>query len=308
MNLNPVRKNFTLVEIIVSMGVFTVLMFILINITSATQKVWLGTSGRTNLFVDARMAMDLINRDLQGILYNDSSEPGRGIYPFYHQADDKINFISETAVGDSSDTSNIREVRYARGDGELKVNDDAESAIALVREGWLARANTADKLSAADEYNFAAIPKSASDPNRAYRIWRRLASGVSSTGGNGFQEIIPNVVSLKFTCYNRDEEDMRDWNGDGVQGTVAGTDCDYVYSSLDTASATPCPYAVGVDLTLLDENSWNKWKSLVGSASWTNVVKNPDANESAGSLSRNFRERNQRTFSNLILIGDRLSY
>ncbi len=319
---------FTLIELIVSMGIFVVIMLVLVQFMDAAQKLWLTCGKKTTTFEDARIAMDLITRDLQGVLYNEENST-KGIYPFWHEADDRINFISATTVGSSQDApeanqsmAKIREVKWARTDSNsaasprdlgIAKEDHPINGGENLEEGMLVRAVTGDY--SAGRYNFPYVPKNTTNPQRVYSIWKAYAgsgsspyppdsadySGTSedvpSTGGNGFQQVIPYVVSLKFTCYNSSGQDMTDKDGDGTQ-FESTADCDYGYDSTETAEATPLPYIVQVQFTLLDKTSWEKWLAIGG---------NPNDPGSDPAAAKTFRENNQRTFSKMILIGERES-
>lgn len=306
-NLKNVRLvcRFTLVELLVSMGVFTLLMFVLIRFFDSAQKAWTLSSQRNMVYENARIALDLITRDLQCALYNDENSV-KGIYPFWHENTNKINFITATSIKSSNATSKICEVKYARSDGTL-YRDDI-NGNGLIGAGWLVRSVTGDdsvdgidpndKTDVDNRYNFHLFPRSDGDTKRAYRIWKGITDGANPSSGktteltSGFQEVVPYVVSITFTCYNKAGQDM----------VSAG---DYSYSSLTTAPVTYFPYSVKVDLTLLDKISWDKWVELDS---------HPDADPSddsthawgSGTL-EDFRKQNERTFSKTIFLGERAS-
>jgi len=226
------------------------------------------------------------------------------------------------APEDNQSMAKIREVKWARTDSN-PASGDRDLGIAKafhplnsgdnLEEGMLVRAVTGDY--SLGRYNFPYIPRNTTNPQRVYSIWKAYAGNTSSpyepdnanysgttedvysTGGSGFQQVIPYVVSLKFTCYNKSGQDMTDKDGDGTQFESAA-DCDYVYDSLETAVATPLPYIIQVELTLLDKTSWEKWLAIGG---------NPNDPGSDSAAARTFRENNQRTFSKMILIGERES-
>jgi hypothetical protein len=318
---------FTLIELIVSMGIFIVIMLVLVQFMDVAQKLWLTCGKKTTTFEDARIAMDMITRDLQSVLYNEENST-KGIYPFWHEADDRINFISSTLVGANGDAPvdvyvpKIREIKWARTDsnaasgvrdlGIVKAYHPIASGTNLTT-GVLVRAVTGD--SSDWKYNFPYVPRNTTNPQRVYSIWKAYAGSgsspylptnpdysgttetVPSTGGSGFIQVIPYVVSLKFTCYNKAGQNIRDKNGNGTP-EESSADCDYVYNSTESASSSPLPYMVLVDLTLLDRTSWEKWLAMGGN------VNAPDS-DPAGA--RTFRQNNQRTFSKMIFIGERES-
>ena len=308
------RKSnpFTLLELILAMGILMVIMVIMLSFFSAAQKAWMSSSANAEIYENARVAMDLITRDLQSALYNDENST-KGIYPFWHESDSRINFISATNVGDAADVSKIREVKYARSDGRTTAPkmtlDDLGNGTEL-KGGWLVRSVTGDSSVDPDypndntkplnKYNFALFPRSGGDTQRAYKVFKEIAGGTASANksSNDFNYVVPYVVSLKFTCYSNRFKDMRDINGDTVAGTVLNGDAVYDYSSTTAAVPTPFPYAIKIEIVLLDRTSWAKWIAIGG------LVATPDSDPAAA---KTFREAHQRTFTTMIYLGERNS-
>jgi len=323
------KRHFTLIELMAAMGVFSIIMVIMLSFLSSTQKAWSETSSTAEVYENARIALDLLTRDIQSSLYN-NDDSSKGIYPFWHESDSRINFISATNVGGTA-ISNIREVKYTRSNGTI-TPDDLGNGTPL-KPGWLVRSVTGDSMVDAtdsndrtkidNKYNFLLFPRScpedpSSYPNpwkseRLYRVFKEITGGTNTANksSDDFNYVIPNVVSLKFTCYGyifdgtqRIVVDMRDVNGDGVSGAFP-TDVLYNFDSTVNASPTRFPCAIKIDLVLLDKTSWEKWKAMCGAASWDAVVAAPDT-ELAGN-SKTFRENKQRTFTTTIYLGERES-
>ena len=91
---------------------------------------------------------------------------------------------------------------------------------------------------------------------------------------------------------------MRDINGDTVAGTVLNGDAVYDYSSTTAAVPTPFPYAIKIEIVLLDRTSWAKWIAMGG------LVATPGSDPAAA---KTFREAHQRTFTTMIYLGERNS-
>ena len=308
------KKNtpFTLLELILAMGILMIIMVIMLSFFSAAQKAWMSSSANAEIYENARVAMDLMTRDLQAALYNDENST-KGIYPFWHESDSRINFISATNVGDAADVSKIREVKYARSDGRTTAPkmtlDDLGNGTEL-KGGWLVRSVTGDSSVDPDypndntkplnKYNFALFPGSNPDLYRIYKVFKEIVGGTASANksSNDFNYVVPYVVSLKFTCYSNRFKDMRDINGDTVAGTVLNGDAVYDYSSTTAAVPTPFPYAIKIEIVLLDRTSWAKWIAMGG------LVATPGSDPAAA---KTFREAHQRTFTTMIYLGERNS-
>jgi hypothetical protein len=206
-------------------------------------------------------------------------------------------------VGDSTDTSTVREVKYARSDGRTsapKITLDDLGNGAELKGGWLLRSVTGSSpgltvdtsdpnnpSNSLNKYNFSLFPRSGGDLERAYKVFKEIAGGSlnAKKSSNDFNYVIPYVVSLRFTCYNNRVQDM----------VASGI---YSYSSATNAPATPFPYAIGIELVLLDRTSWSKWIAMNGN------VEDPDSDPVPAKA---FREAHQKTFLTMIYLGSRNS-
>ncbi|MBR4663621.1 MAG: hypothetical protein IKO93_07085 [Lentisphaeria bacterium] len=71
MNKNKNKHLFTLLEVLVSMGVFSLLMLALMQFFSAAQGVWEKSGSKSDLFDSARIAAQLLTDDLTSAFYGD---------------------------------------------------------------------------------------------------------------------------------------------------------------------------------------------------------------------------------------------
>ena len=58
-------KNFTLVELLVAMGVLSIFMLGMIRFFTVTQNVMTASSAKNDLYSSARIVMDMIANDIQ---------------------------------------------------------------------------------------------------------------------------------------------------------------------------------------------------------------------------------------------------
>src|SRR5574344_503545 len=58
-------KNFTLVELLVSLGLLVILLGIMLQFLTGAQKLWNGSENRNNFYSDVRVAMDLMTSMLE---------------------------------------------------------------------------------------------------------------------------------------------------------------------------------------------------------------------------------------------------
>lgn len=88
---NPVRRGFTLIELVVAMAVFSLMMLMMMRFFVDTQRLWSKSEDKANMYADARIAMDLMASALQSVYYQESGGDGQHNY---HQ---ERFYISSTA-------------------------------------------------------------------------------------------------------------------------------------------------------------------------------------------------------------------
>ena len=88
------QSGFTLVELIVSMGILVLLMLVLISITDATGRTWTYTTGKVEQFHDAREAFESITRKLGQATLNTYWAYDNPNAPTKYQRQSELRFIS----------------------------------------------------------------------------------------------------------------------------------------------------------------------------------------------------------------------
>jgi type II secretory pathway pseudopilin PulG len=129
MKIDCRKINFTLIELLMAMSIFLILSVIMMRFFNSAQQIWSKTSQRNAVYSDARIALDLMARELQtAMFYNETlpvADAVRSIYPFWHQKigilnnayytnseQTQLNFIAATDLKPDGAESNICEVRY----------------------------------------------------------------------------------------------------------------------------------------------------------------------------------------------------
>ena len=185
--MKKIRKisSFTLVELMMAMAIFTVISLIMMRFFSSAQQIWSKTSQRNEIYSNARIAMDLIARDLQCSLYKEvnvaAADLEQGIYPFWFQKINGLNavapsyypvnrfgpsaapvipehywtclnFIAPTAVKPLGVKSSICKIRYTfipSGASNSSSNSLADGNGGRIYsddwQGWLVRSCTGDR-------------------------------------------------------------------------------------------------------------------------------------------------------------------
>lgn len=214
---------YSLIELLAAMTVFTLLMLALMGFLNSAQKIWTGSNSKNMMFEDARVALNLMARDLQEIIYNDSC----GGFKFDDSGDNKMAFST-------------------RIDG--KPNTSCKSNIAIVKWEYDSTSNVLTRMVEGDS----------GTPSYGGTLdYATVSTALNATTNS--HEVIERVVGFQLGAYKSDMGAFA--NGDGK-----------------------IPYFVTISLSLLDQDSYNKWK--------------------ATGLSK-IRDNNMRTFSKYIFIGDR---
>jgi prepilin-type N-terminal cleavage/methylation domain-containing protein len=272
------KKGFTLIELMAAMGVFSIIMLILISFFISAQNIWNLTRQKNTMYENARIALDLIARDIQCIYYEQEK------IPFYHHpgsaADndtEALYFISTTNCLPNYDcNTRLCEIAYKF----YNIDDPpAPAKPTNARAGALVRSVTGDAQSTTNTaWNYYGKPSESvgvENPplgkiyhatDDTYAFTRESYSAGVKCSRDVFNTVIPYVVNLSYVCFKKD-------------GTVIDTVSD--------ANKKMIPYSIMIELTLLDRESWLKWKA-VGSSPTDQLLLN-----------------NRRVFSRTVLIGER---
>ena len=139
---------FSLIELTVSMAILAILVAASFTFFSSIQNTWSLTNNKQESFENARIALDLIGKDLDCIYYG---EGGIATAPFWHWKPNStlpgafsiyqnghLAFISQTSMlPNDACVSTLCEIKYHLY--YSSTHDD--------NEGWLRRSVTGDKLS-----------------------------------------------------------------------------------------------------------------------------------------------------------------
>jgi type II secretion system protein J len=283
------RAAFTLIELVVAMAIFSILMMILINIFTSAQKAWSTASARNEMTENARIAMDIMSRDIQSIYYEN------GKIPFWHKEksadagaaggieyiNELLAFVSATSTPQTNgDDSRLFEVCY-----QLYYAEDFTTGANPANAGWLQRSVTGDGGSVPNlKWNFYRD----NDWTAPSVVAQSSAAATFTTNDdsrNAFQKLIPYVTALEFTCLKQ----IKDGLGNPVLDVITPT---------DTSIHTEFPYAIMIKLTVMNGIAWEKWQAMGGKPHLVGE----------SSRAEEFRKENERTFTKTVLIGDRGQY
>ena len=318
------KLRFTLIELIMAMAVFSILALVMMRFYSSAQQIWSKASQRTEMYNDAHVALDLMARELQNVMYNNDNT-SQGIYPFWFQRIKdvtspanayyptatssnfewtQLNFIASTGLKPKSAASDVCEIRYKFVPaGETPIAATQSMDGQSIGEGWLVRSCTGDTLDDGSgpnpAWNFTTNPRLGGTNTRIYDIW-------SDPSSASYQRVISGVYFLKFTCYYMDvggawQECYPIQYTGGTFSFGPGTN-NLGYTGTGPAGAlataglngTPLPDAIRIDLFMMSPTDWREWKAKIdiGNVPAAEVIK----------LER------MRTFSKTVFITNKLSY
>ncbi len=156
LNLRPPlasRHYFTMIELLVAMGVLALLMLMLVQFFGGAQTVWTQTATNTRVYENARVALELIQRDLECAIA--SNLPGREI-PFYGGdysggTPPETVFVAATTLPGTGAKSKLCEIRYYVVGNILMrqcINDSAAGSWNFFGNtaNWQNNGNTGDEI------------------------------------------------------------------------------------------------------------------------------------------------------------------
>jgi type II secretory pathway pseudopilin PulG len=266
--------HFTIVEVTVAMLVLAILLTIVMQFFDSAQKGWSMSSSKSTVYENARIALGLINRQIQGVYYKN------GVVPFYHKgadydplnqySNDSISFVSYLdETPNPHCTSTASEIQY-----QLYYSSSVDEDTA----GWMLLSITGNKEDVTGNtntkwnfYNNSDI-FAASDANFAYTE--------DNTSRDFYIKLIPYVTRLDFTCYDSDG------------------------SALSIENSTQ-PASIEVVLSIMDRASWNKWITMDGVNGSIYRVEGDNPTNTESTLAKAFRKKHEQTFTRTIYIGNR---
>ena len=304
----------------ISLGVLSLVVLISMQFLNTSQKVWQFASDQQNSSLNARIALNMITRDLQCVYYGDDSNYA----PFWHCNPQKqtawkayrnelIAFVSSTPVTPNDIcTSDLYEIKYQNYyyDGTSQTDKDLN--------GWLRRSITGNMTSKRtnSKWNFF----SSKSGNKVSYGNANNAFTANSNSSESYQKLIPYVTNLSFTCYERTGDVIPAQipkNNTSTQYNLSNynsLNLDDTWSNEENVSYSAPPYSINVSLSLMDKDSWNKWVSLIPENDRINLnpyienINNKNKSESNQTPAYRYRIKNQRTFSSTVFIGNRGQY
>ena len=289
MNKNSlIIRIYSLLEISVAVGLLLLIMAAVFQFLSASTNAINKTDSKREVFENARIALDMISRDLESAYY------GNGSAPFWHHtkmkngewgpySNELLAFVADAPILPNEECTDKR--------AEIKYQLNYETDLSSPDAGWIGRSISGNMLSddTTDsdwnwEKNFTVGYKTQTDgKNIPY-----AAFTADSSSSGAYQKLIPYVLDLSFVCDTDIDPDKVIEADTGVSKNYAESNS---ISPNEKCNPTQFPSIVTIYITMMDKNSWNKWVSL---------EKLPDK-----AAADSFRVDHEQTFSRTVYLEDR---
>lgn len=213
------KSFFTLLEVLVSMGVFALLMLALMQFFSAAQGVWERTGNKAELFESAKTAMDIISNDLTCAYYqHDYDQAQFKFFEISTTDPSQIVFVAQKEDGNAaifykwdSTTWKLHRVEKKEKDvgfSSSKLNPTITWATGKTT-GWFTRSGNAawcgnDGIAASTLDNTNTLAENVLDFSIAAYAKNNLTTKIAPTATKPFPDII--IVSMTILSNDAHEK------------------------------------------------------------------------------------------------------
>ena len=254
------KKAFTLVEVMVSMALFAGIMALLMQYFSSAQRIWMGSAGKTEMFENARVALDLMENDLLCSYYS-YGPPNTRLFFFPQIATDATTGCNYYQFGVASlrpsppntlCKSSLCEVQYRYDPSQCRL------LMSVMGDHCSDGTSNTDW----DLTNFASAVSATSNPFTT--LFNDIYDPTDSTSDkDGWCEVIPYVVDFSYKLYDKAGNRIPSANYDNTN--IAAN---YISGS------SRIPYSVLFTITLVDRDSYGKY--LAKGGTFQNIASTTD--------------------------------
>lgn len=281
---------FTLVEILVAVGLLSLIMMLLLQLFTGAQKIWTASERTNNIYADARVAMEIM-ADLLGTVQFSHGENSDGtardpakdmIFSMNTGNKDdgrysgSIIFVAKTARGLPKKNSDTRFISFRLGDSaDEKTRGKLLMVVYSDKNDETAFYGYFPTYSSHGSNRTTALNSLKTQMNSLVTAFK---SSTSDSGENEYCQVIAeNVVEFRLTAYRLDGGELKKMTASYGIGSV----------TCELTDVREPPYMIEIQLTVLDRDGYARWVELSGDA------------KSA------YLDRHKRTFTRSVFIGDR---
>ena len=235
-----VRHRFTLVEILVSMAVFSILLTLMMQFFSGARTLWTANEKRSVVYSDASVALDLMSTLLQSTYCTlDSAGNNQTLFEIEKSSgNDKIYFVSNSRMDLSG--GSIRYLSFQRTEQVREQNEPNLGDNILVLKVF----NDSDKDFPGYFYEFNVGKDNSSETVRGKLKTKLTVDSLpKSSTPSDVKILLRNVTGLEFTPIKED----------GSEGNMS-------------EDLTKTPLAIKIKLTLMEsEARLREWAKITDS-------------------------------------------
>lgn len=278
---NAAKCRFTLVELLVSMGVLLIILGFILQFFVGSQRLWQSMEQRNSLYADARVAMDVMTTMLQSSFWADGGIPFRIEHPsnsFRH----KIYFATKSKQNLPGDDG-VKYVSFQLGDGDDSGEKDELKIAVFCRDD--------EEITSLSPYfppyTLAGITSVESALDGEEGIKKKLDQQLKNTTEDPDvtepfgSVLVRNVISFVIIPYELDT------SGSNLFKKVTSTPYDEL------------PYMVELKLTMLSPADFKIWQEMGG---FDEDDGDPDSSSSEPIVE--FRKTHAYTFSRTVFVGE----
>ena len=267
-----IRRYFTLLELLVSMGVFALLMLALMQYFSSAQNIWTMSNSKTDMYENAKIAMNIISADLMNIYYEYGTSTDSP-KTFFLVAQVKPSTSSTSPNPYALFSSELSEYYSAIGFSTIRSGkttslvDDAKKGVTRIAEVIYLYDSFTSKLytkTLADVDAVSSDTTWCTENNDDTEKVEKTLLAVQMAKNEKWNELISNVVQCKFVLL---DNQMRT-----LVSRVDSKDITFQQQGGSAGSTGRLPYAVSISFTLLDDESIAKLKAIAGKESLQEIL------------------------------------
>ena len=274
------KRPFTLVEILVSMAVFSILLMLMVQFFSNARTLWTANEKRSAVYADASVAMNLMSMLLQTTFYTEGGTPFQiSNAPASSTAarpgtgwNSSLMFVSSSAM--NLPGSAVRYLRFQRGTGNNNDPDPGNNRPNVLQL----------RVFCDEDANFSqcfqpfGVSLTPSETEQGAR--NCVNTFLDGAAAARIKPILRNVTGLKFLPVNRE--------GRVVYSALPPSEYKgVVYDSSNNCVSAPAGIEIEISL-MPDEAAAREWAAMA-----------------AGTAKDDFRTKNEYTFRRTVWLGDR---
>lgn len=220
------KQKFTLMELLVSIAIFSILLVLMMQFFSGAQKVWSSSEQKSYMYADARVTMDIIATLLQNTYNSD------GGVPFELDRTAEVIYFASQSHMELKGENDIRFFKIAKEDNKLVLRVFADDLDSLGFSYCFPPFDT-------DNTSFGIT-------SRATAL-TKVKNVLDSPSPSQVIELLDNVTGFSISGFEKD---------DSKTGGI----------SMVTSNYLTIPYLIEFSVKMLSTQNFKRWKEIYGTS------------------------------------------